>query len=115
METVLVKTRETEKERLEPDNLECALTYSIDGLLNIYRRKFDLAIKEILDGKKIRKEKFGNSHKYVAASNYLIGNCISEKGDCDHALQPFNEALQVYNVQMMMTILILAITLIGIG
>src|ERR1039458_5104094 len=32
MDTVLHQAREVEEKRLEPDNLECALTYSLAGL-----------------------------------------------------------------------------------
>ena len=115
MEMVLMKTKEIEKEKLEPGNLECAFTYSIDGLLNIYRENFGLAIKEILDGKKIREKRIERSHKLVAASNYLLGIAYLKKGDYDHALQPFSEALQGYRVLDDSDQFNRAITLEGIG
>jgi len=97
MEVVLQKAKEIEKERLEPDNLECALTLSIAGLLDIYKERFNLAIKRIFAGKTIREKKLGGHHKLVAANNYLLGIAYLKKGDYDKALQPLTEALEVYN------------------
>ncbi len=115
METVLLKTREIEEEKLEPDNLECALTYSLLGLLNIDRAEYDMAIKNISNGKDIRERKLGKDHNYVAASNYLLGVANMKKGNYDQALEPFNNALRIYDVQTERDQFDRAITLAGIG
>src|SRR5208283_2776292 len=115
METVLHRAEDVEKKQLKPDNLECALTYSLTGLLYIYREKFDAAISYILDGKKIREEKLGRSNKFVASSNYLLGFTYLRKGNFDKALGFFNEALRVYTIINDDDHFNLSLTLIGIG
>jgi len=97
MEAILTKTRTIEKEHLQPDNLECALTYSLFGLLYFYREDFDAAIKYIMDGKVIRERILGSNHKYVASSNYLLGYACLRKGEFDKALVFFDEAINVYS------------------
>ncbi|MGA9406760.1 MAG: tetratricopeptide repeat protein, partial [Bacteroidota bacterium] len=115
MEAILHRARDVEEQNLQPDNLECALTYSIIGLLYIDREKFDLAIENILKGKKIRENKLGKDHKYVAASNYLLGIANMKKGNYDQAVEPFNNALRIYNVQNDSDQFNRVITISGIG
>ena len=114
VETVLAQGRIIEK-NLEPENLECALTYSLYGLLNIYREDFDAAIKYITDGKIIREKMLGSNNKFVAGSNYLLGLSYLRKGDFDKALGFFNEALNVYSAINDDNHFNLCLTLIGIG
>jgi Uncharacterized protein conserved in bacteria len=115
MQTVLHQARDIEEKRLKPDNLECALSYSLLGLLNISQDKFDMAIENILKGKKIREHKLGKDHKYVAASNYLLGIANMQKENYGQALEAFNDALRVYNFQNDSDEFNRAITLSGIG
>ncbi len=115
MEVVLHQAQDVERKELEPNNLECALTYSLTGLLYIYREKFDVAIENILDGKTIREEKLGRAHKYVAASNYLLGFAYLRKGDFDKALGFFKEALNIYSSINDDDHFNLSLTFLGIG
>jgi tetratricopeptide (TPR) repeat protein len=68
MEITLRCARVSESQWLEEDNLECALTYSLMGLLHIYREEFDSAISEIEKGKEIRENKLGKDHRFVVTS-----------------------------------------------
>jgi len=115
MDTVLRQARDVEEKRLEPDNLECALTYSLTGVVFGYREKLDLAIENIMAGKNIREEKLGRDNHFVAASNYLLGATYTRKGNFDKALEFFNEALRVYTVVNDDDHFNLSLTFIGIG
>ncbi len=96
MEVILQKARKLGEETLEPDNLECALTYSLLGLLYVDQDKLDVAIENILRGKKIRESKLGNDHRKVAASYFLLGAAYSYKGEYDKAIEKCQEALRIY-------------------
>ena len=85
------------------------------GLLYIDREKFDLAIENILKGKKIGENKLGKDNKYVAASNYLLGIANMKKGNYDQAVEPFDNALRIYNVQNDSDQFNRVITISGIG
>lgn len=98
MEVILQRAREVGEETLEPDNLECALTHSLLGLLYIYRERFDKAIEHITNGKAIRESKLGKNSQYTAASFFLLGLAYFLKGDYDQALDPANEALRIYTL-----------------
>ncbi len=115
METVLHQAQNIEATKIEPNHLECGFTYSMIGLLYIYREKFDLAIENIIHGKHIREEKLGKDHKYVAASNYLLGFAYLREGNFDKALEFFNEALRVYTIINDDDHFNLSLTFIGIG
>ncbi|MGA7161156.1 MAG: CHAT domain-containing tetratricopeptide repeat protein [Bacteroidota bacterium] len=115
MELVLHQARNIEEERLEPDNLECALTYSIAGILDIYRDKFDVAIENIKRGKTIRENKLGRSDRLVAASDYLLGTAYAHQGNLDQAIVLFNEALAIYTRLDDNDHFNLSLTLLGIG
>ncbi len=114
-DTVLRQALEVEKEQLKPDDLEFALTYSLAGLISIYRDNFDDAIKYINLGKAIRERMLGDNHKYVAASNYLLGFTYLRKGEFESALDYFNKALNVYTKVNDNDHYNLCLTFLGIG
>ncbi len=98
MDANLKKARLLESHYLEEDNLECALTYSLIGLLHIYREQFDSAVSEIEVGKSIREKKLGKDHRAVAASCYLLGLAYCDGGKYDEALRWATEALRIHRI-----------------
>src|SRR5450759_2139770 len=96
MEVILQRARKLGEETLEPDNLECALTYSLLGFLYVGQDKLDVAIENILKGKNIRESKLGKDHRKVAASYFLLGAAYSYKGEYDKAIETCREALRIY-------------------
>jgi CHAT domain-containing protein len=115
MEVILQRARKVGGETLEPDNLECALTYSLLGLLYVGQDKLDVAIENILKGKKIRESKLGKDHRKVAASYFLLGAAYSYKGEYDKAIETCREALRIYTLLNDNDTFDLATTLMLIG
>jgi len=98
MEVILKSARRFESTHLEEDDLECAQTYSLIGLLHIYREQFDSAITEIDIGKKIREKRLGKDHRSLAASCYLLGLAYCNGGKYHEALRWTTEALRIHRV-----------------
>jgi CHAT domain-containing protein len=97
-EALFLNARIIEMNRLGPDNLECARTYSQLGFLYAAQDKFDLAIENILEAKRIREDALGKHHRLVGVSNYHLGAAYKRKGEYDNALQSSNEALRIFTL-----------------
>ncbi|HTR80489.1 MAG TPA: CHAT domain-containing protein [Bacteroidota bacterium] len=96
MEIALNHAREIELHFMKGDNLENALTFSLIGLLDIYREKLGIAIEHILRGKKIRERMLGQEHQSVAASYFLLALAYSNLGNYKLAFASCKRALHIY-------------------
>ena len=99
MEMTLNKAVRIEKGWMGDDNLESALTYSLIGLLNIYRERFDVAIAAIEKGKSIRELRLGSYHRLVGASLMLLGIAYSDMGEYEKAIGRSSDALDLYSTR----------------
>lgn len=114
-EAVLMEALRCEETRLNPENLEYALTLSLLGLLRVNQDKFDDAISCFVRGKDIRNSRLGKNDRSVASSYYLLATAYYGKGNYERAMASGLEALRIYSMVCDKDHFDLAITLVLIG